>query len=100
MVKISIVLSVVAVALSGTAEARSCTKGLRYCGYNLLNIGDYREDIARVLRKSKHWSGSSGKQKILIDNSRFICGDNGAINYIDFCVGGCVDGGSGKNDFC
>lgn len=36
-------LSVAAVALlTPIAEARDCTKGLKYCGYVLLKVGKYR----------------------------------------------------------
>ncbi|KAK1948665.1 hypothetical protein LY78DRAFT_664789 [Colletotrichum sublineola] len=95
MVKISIVLSAIAVALSGVAEARECTKGLRYCGYNLLKIGDYQSDIRKALVKAKQ-----PRTKVTIEQSRFACGDKGAITWVDFCRAGCVDMGSGQHDIC
>ncbi|KAK2020337.1 hypothetical protein LZ32DRAFT_598025 [Colletotrichum eremochloae] len=100
MVKVSILLSVIAVALSGVAEARNCTKGLRYCGYNLLKVGDYEADIKKALQKANQWTTSKRKLDLRINQSRFVCGDNGVINWIEFCNGGCIDGGHDKHDFC
>ncbi|KAK3382542.1 hypothetical protein B0T24DRAFT_17556 [Lasiosphaeria ovina] len=100
MVNIAILVPALALAFSGLADARDCTKGLRYCGYNLLKIGNYKDTIRHELQRTGHWSWEAKKERILTDNSRFVCGDAGAINYVDFCSGGCVDGGSDKNDFC
>lgn len=37
-----------------------------------------------------------------INNTLFLCKKNadGAIAYFSACTNGCIDGGSGKSDYC
>lgn len=108
-------------ALAGHAAARSCTDGLKYCGYNLLNIGksrvfsppprtlsnqlvlffvyigNYRSEIVQELN-NKYITVDDNH----IRNSVFACGEGGHgwIIWHDFCSTGCRDGGSGASDHC
>ncbi|KAK0609427.1 hypothetical protein B0T14DRAFT_501209 [Immersiella caudata] len=54
-------LSTLALAVASIlrlASARACTSGLNYCGYNLVNIGNYRDEIAaEINKKYQHIKG-------------------------------------------
>ncbi|KAJ3482040.1 hypothetical protein NLG97_g7675 [Lecanicillium saksenae] len=95
MVKIT--LFATTAVMVATASARNCQSGLNYCGWNLLNIGNYEPQINAAL-KSKGWQ-VNGKN---IHDTLFAClgGTNGEITVLDWCSGTCADGGKHKNDFC
>ncbi|WYZ43629.1 hypothetical protein EsH8_VII_000065 [Colletotrichum jinshuiense] len=80
--------------LSTLVEARACTEGLSYCGYNLLNIGKYQTEIDNELKRV-----GLPVQDPYERHSLFQCGGDGWIRWNVYC-GNCIDGGSGKSDFC
>ncbi|KAJ3492673.1 hypothetical protein NLG97_g5231 [Lecanicillium saksenae] len=94
MVKITLAAAATLVA---TAFARNCTPGLVYCGWNLLRVGNYQEQVNRAISQ-KGWN-VNGKN---IHDTLFNClgGPNGEIDVLDWCSGNCADGGEGHNDFC
>ncbi|KAJ6788542.1 hypothetical protein PWT90_09232 [Aphanocladium album] len=94
MVKITLAA---AAFLAATAAANNCKPGIKYCGWNLLRVGRYQDQIQEALRESG--VGVNGQT---VDNSLFYClgGDNGEITVDQVCPGRCRDGGADHNDFC
>ncbi|KAJ2897437.1 hypothetical protein MKZ38_004668 [Zalerion maritima] len=94
MVHASVFVLAAISAFTGLAAADWCTNGLDYCGYNLLNKGNYYQDIVDEL-------GANGKSTApdWISNSLFACHGESGIDFISKCSG-CRDGGSGESDFC
>ncbi|CAG7558351.1 unnamed protein product [Fusarium equiseti] len=90
-------LAVVTVALlAPISGASNCTPGLRYCGYVLLRVGNYKEQIIQALRAEGQdfdWRA--------INTSYFDClgGSNGDIKWLSNCRT-CVDNGYGNSDTC
>ncbi|KAM0384927.1 hypothetical protein ACHAQC_011890 [Fusarium culmorum] len=83
-----------AAVFSSAAEARACTEGLSYCGWNLLKVGNYRDEIvAELTRNGKPINNA------YIGESLFNCHSDGWITYKTYC-GVCKDGHSGKSDYC
>ncbi|KAK1597398.1 uncharacterized protein LY79DRAFT_541539 [Colletotrichum navitas] len=76
------------------AEAKACTEGLEYCGYNLLKKGKYMSEIDNELKRV-----GLPREDPYERHSLFHCGSDGWIRWNVYC-GNCVDGGSGKSDFC
>ncbi|UKZ54386.1 hypothetical protein TrVGV298_008194 [Trichoderma virens] len=78
--------------------AANCNPGLDYCGFNLLGIGNYQPQINDALEKASLDPSNKG----VSTNTLFHCvgGYNGDIVVIKFCTNRCIDGGSGKSDFC
>ncbi|EAW13739.1 uncharacterized protein ACLA_044590 [Aspergillus clavatus NRRL 1] len=97
MVKVAILPLTLLAALAPFAAADNCKTGLNYCGYNLLNIGNYGAQVNEAL-VAAHQSTDDGH----IRESLFQCngGSNGDITFITYCGGGCRDGGSGRSDYC
>ncbi|KAJ3497674.1 hypothetical protein NLG97_g1715 [Lecanicillium saksenae] len=95
MVKIT--LFATAAVMVATASARNCKAGINYCGWNLLNIGNYQSQVDAALRQ-KGWQ-VNGKN---IHDTIFSClgGPNGEITVLDWCAGNCADGGENHDDFC
>jgi hypothetical protein len=114
----TILFAALSVLSSSVVDARKCTAGLKYCGYNLLKIGmsslstmlflplptplltpkgDYRAEIIQEL-----YNHNINTNEDHVQNSVFGCSDsgNGWIGWKDHCSTGCRDGGSGKNDHC
>ncbi|KFY17850.1 hypothetical protein V492_00347 [Pseudogymnoascus sp. VKM F-4246] len=84
-----------AVAIFATGVvASNCKTDLYYCGSNLMNRGDYRDQIDTALRIV----GRSGNG----DDDLFLCegGSDGAIRFVEHCPSDCVDGGTDHNDYC
>ncbi|KAF7712261.1 Uncharacterized protein PECH_003754 [Penicillium ucsense] len=81
----------------GLALASNCQYQLDYCGYNLLNRGNYYDDIYNELQRS-----GQPTDKAHIENSLFYCanGGNGAITFLSFCGNSCSNGGSDHSDWC
>ncbi|PKS05107.1 hypothetical protein jhhlp_008474 [Lomentospora prolificans] len=79
-------------------SARACTTGLKYCGYNLLKIGQYYTEITNEIEKYGYTTGALEYSK----HSLFSCGEGGVawIGFLDYCENGCHDGGSGRSDWC
>ncbi|RHZ61386.1 hypothetical protein CDV55_103002 [Aspergillus turcosus] len=97
MVKIAILPLTVLAALAPFAAANNCKTGLNYCGYNLLNIGNYGAQVNGALQAAGQPTDDAH-----IRESLFHCngGENGDISFITYCGGGCTDGGSGRSDYC
>ncbi|KAK4124339.1 hypothetical protein N657DRAFT_571789 [Parathielavia appendiculata] len=96
MVKLSAISLAVVCALSPLAEAAACKNGLYYCGYNLLKKGKYQNEM---IAENKRLGAPTDKYSLWY--SLYYCGagGDGWIRYITTCDQ-CVDGGSGKNDYC
>ncbi|GAD93784.1 conserved hypothetical protein [Paecilomyces variotii No. 5] len=97
MAKLAVLAVAVISTLAPMVVADNCKTGLNYCGYNLLNIGNYGPQVNQAL--------SNANQPIddaHIHESIFHCngGSNGDITFLAYCSGGCQDGGSGNSDFC
>ncbi|KAB8231656.1 hypothetical protein ETB97_012176 [Aspergillus alliaceus] len=97
MVKTALLPLTLLAALVPFAAARNCKTGLNYCGWNLLNIGNYGAQVNGAL-------GAAGQPTDdgHIRESLFHCngGDNGDISFITYCGGGCRDGGNDRSDYC
>ncbi|KAH6605339.1 hypothetical protein Trco_007046 [Trichoderma cornu-damae] len=97
MVRFTIIPLAVLATLVPFAIANNCKTNLRYCGATLLRVGKYQEQIINALRaRGQSTDGAH------IERSLFFCsgGPNGEIEFLEFCGNRCVDGGSGKNDYC
>ncbi|KAH8693678.1 hypothetical protein BGW36DRAFT_383509 [Talaromyces proteolyticus] len=94
-------LATLAVAVIGTlapmVAADNCKTGLNYCGYNLLAIGSYGNQVNQALSNAGQPTDDAHSRE-----SIFHCngGANGDITYTNYCSGGCQDGGSGNSDYC
>ncbi|KAJ5698002.1 hypothetical protein N7462_000007 [Penicillium macrosclerotiorum] len=77
--------------------ADNCQPGIRYCGYNLLNRGNYLEQINEALIAANQPTDTSH-----VRDSFFLCtgGPGGEITFKTYCQKGCHDGGNDKNDWC
>ncbi|KAK5991938.1 hypothetical protein PT974_05328 [Cladobotryum mycophilum] len=91
-------VSIVAVAIMAPfVAADNCRNGINYCGWNLLKKGNYYSQIISALSNA-HESTDSNH----VNNELFHCdgGPQGDITVIKFCGNGCLDGGSGHDDYC
>ncbi|KAL5354949.1 hypothetical protein BJX96DRAFT_170205 [Aspergillus floccosus] len=97
MVRITSIALAALSVVAPFAAADNCKTGLNYCGYNLLNIGNYAAQVNGALQAANQPTDYGH-----IHESLFHCngGENGDISYITYCGGGCQDGGSGKSDYC
>ncbi|EAW15144.1 uncharacterized protein ACLA_058010 [Aspergillus clavatus NRRL 1] len=97
MVKTALLPLALLAALAPFATARNCKTGLNYCGWNLLNIGNYGAQVNGALEASGQPTDDGH-----IRESLFHCngGDNGDISFITYCGGGCRDGGNDRSDYC
>ncbi|QMW42881.1 hypothetical protein AFCA_007085 [Aspergillus flavus] len=97
MVKFTILPLAGIVALASLAAANNCKTGLNYCGYNLLGTGNYGAQANGALKAANQPTDDPH-----IRESLFHCngGNNGDISFIQYCGGGCRDGGSGNSDYC
>ncbi|GAD92340.1 conserved hypothetical protein [Paecilomyces variotii No. 5] len=82
MVKLCVLSFAVVAALSPLALARNCKTGLNYCGYNLLNIGNYGAQVNEGLEAAGEPTDNGH-----IRESLFHCdgGANGDITYLTYC---------------
>ncbi|GAP92942.1 putative conserved hypothetical protein [Rosellinia necatrix] len=83
-------------ALSPVAQAANCGKGYRYCGYNLLEKGNYYTQIIEELEANDQPTDSNH-----VKQSLFNClgGNNGDIQFLKYCTS-CHNAGSGSDDYC
>ncbi|KAL8998615.1 MAG: hypothetical protein Q9169_002366 [Polycauliona sp. 2 TL-2023] len=95
MVKLALVITAGLSAFTGLVTASNCNNGIKYCGYNLLNKGNYYNEIVAELQKN-----GQGVDPDHVSQSLFNCGGSGWIGYNKYCGGGCHNGGSGKSDWC
>ncbi|KAJ9205078.1 hypothetical protein DTO164E3_1701 [Paecilomyces variotii] len=97
MVKIAVIPLAALAAFAPLVAANNCKTGLNYCGYNLLNIGNYGAQINEALENAHQPTDDAH-----IHESLFHCngGENGDITFQTYCTSGCKDGGSGRSDYC
>ncbi|KAL1870364.1 hypothetical protein Plec18167_007498 [Paecilomyces lecythidis] len=97
MVKLSVLSFAVVAVITPLAVANNCKTGLNYCGYNLLNIGNYGPQVNQALEAANEPTDNGH-----IRESLFHCngGENGDITFLTYCGNGCTDGGSGRSDYC
>ncbi|XWW98458.1 hypothetical protein V2A60_006458 [Cordyceps javanica] len=93
----STLVTLAAVMLTGFATAKDCTPGLNYCGHTLYAKGNYDFIIQQCLADNGVADDSSTRNQAL-----FRCrGDPyGYVQYLEYCGRGCVDAGTGQNDYC
>ncbi|OAL49240.1 hypothetical protein IQ07DRAFT_75412 [Pyrenochaeta sp. DS3sAY3a] len=75
--------------------SEKCTPGLEYCGWKLLQLGDYYTRITDQIRLRNQLVDESHVQSTL-----FLCTDSGDsdIDYVEFCgEKRCLDGASDSN---
>ncbi|KAI0468902.1 hypothetical protein F4859DRAFT_516649 [Xylaria cf. heliscus] len=87
--------TIVLLATAGSAVAKSCKKNGLYCGQSLINRGNYNDHIIQVLETAGQPTDTAH-----ILNSRFSCGSNGDITFLQFCAKGCSGVGSTDDDYC
>ncbi|KAF5701464.1 hypothetical protein FGLOB1_10200 [Fusarium globosum] len=97
MVKFTAALVAALAVLAPVAEAKTCKKSITYCGYILLQRGNYYDQIRGALSDA----GKPSNDANWINQSRFYCvgGSDGSIRYVDHCSS-CKNGGNGHSDFC
>ncbi|QPG96204.1 hypothetical protein C2857_003530 [Epichloe festucae Fl1] len=79
-----------------TVQAFECTKGLKYCGWNLRHLGWDEIELIRALQRQ-------GKRPTVgnIQYSLYECVSRGKIEWNRKCGDfNCGNGGGGKSDFC
>ncbi|KAF7589808.1 hypothetical protein BBP40_003617 [Aspergillus hancockii] len=93
--KLAISLGVFALFAS-SAMAAYCTDHTYYCGWNLLEKGDYQREINEALRGA----GTDTPTDHHVKESLFYCRDD-AVNGVGFerTCNKCNNGGSGS-DYC
>ncbi|KAF2463783.1 uncharacterized protein BDR25DRAFT_244822 [Lindgomyces ingoldianus] len=91
-------LAIAIASFANLAVADNCTPGVRYCGFNLLQKGDYHRTIEiELIAMGEPTTEDS------INNSLFLCRtrNDGAIYFMRHCNNSvCNDGGPGNNDYC
>ncbi|PYI00005.1 hypothetical protein BO71DRAFT_393979 [Aspergillus ellipticus CBS 707.79] len=97
MVKTAVIPLAVVAALVPFVAANNCKTNLNYCGYNLLNIGNYGSQVNGALQAANQPTDDSHIHESLLHCNG---GSNGDISFESYCSGGCHDGGSGKSDSC
>ncbi|KAL8940230.1 MAG: hypothetical protein Q9211_002377 [Gyalolechia sp. 1 TL-2023] len=95
MVKLAVLFAVGLSALTSLVVADNCKGGLAYCGYGLLNKGNYYNEIVAELQEN-----GQGVDPKHVTESLFNCGGSGSIRFNKYCGSGCHDGGSGNSDRC
>ncbi|TLS28086.1 hypothetical protein PpBr36_00070 [Pyricularia pennisetigena] len=88
--------------LASGAMGLACNDDTVYCGHTLMDMGWSRDEIWRQL-KPNGLPDSMSKAKV--DQTLFICEDrwywtNADLHYKDYCLRGCQNRGSGKDDAC
>ncbi|TFK31892.1 hypothetical protein BDQ12DRAFT_693353 [Crucibulum laeve] len=91
--RVSVVFTIL--AFSGITFAKSCNKGFKYCGSSLIQKGDYKDQLLQVLYDRNDLNSN-------YNDVLFSCIGTpwGLVDWVQRCPGSCIDGGSGKNDFC
>ncbi|KAI1132449.1 hypothetical protein F5Y10DRAFT_261158 [Nemania abortiva] len=89
----------IAIALSATLSkvvtAANCGHGYYYCGFNLLDKGDYYEDIIRALQEAGQPTDEDH-----VTNSVFYCKGDDNVPFVQYCDGSCHNYGAGSSDSC
>ncbi|KAK0117668.1 hypothetical protein ONS95_011997 [Cadophora gregata] len=94
MAQFSKIVIVLASVISTLVAASSCHNGGIYCGFGLMQRGNYITKINTGLQ-AKHITRSDYHQK----NSLWSCGDHGDIEFKQICEVGCFDNGT-DDDAC
>ncbi|EER23333.1 hypothetical protein D8B26_001429 [Coccidioides posadasii str. Silveira] len=86
-------------AFSPLVAARGCKAGYYYCGFVLLEIGNYERQIEQALETV----GVASPSAYQITDTLFFCpggarGDD--ITYVKTCEQRCSSAGTGESDFC
>lgn len=93
--KVTTVLSILAVASSAAAEG--CRRGLTYCGTSLLAHGNYHEQINAALKRGEKPTDSHH----ILDSLFFCTSDEDYVVWKATCKPGqCYDAGLGNSDHC
>ncbi|KAI4147775.1 MAG: hypothetical protein L6R39_003009 [Caloplaca ligustica] len=95
MVKLAVLFTAGLSVLTSLVVADNCKNGIEYCGYNLLNKGNYYNEIVAELQKN-----GQGVDPAHVSQSLFHCGGSGWIGFKKYCGSGCHNGGSGNSDWC
>ncbi|KAK8054196.1 hypothetical protein PG996_013497 [Apiospora saccharicola] len=74
--------------------ADNCRTNIAYCGYNLLQRGNYRAEIIASLQ-----AAGQPVNEQHINYSLFMCNGPDDVPFRYYCPN-CVNGGSGKSDYC
>ncbi|KAF1953478.1 hypothetical protein CC80DRAFT_494390 [Byssothecium circinans] len=93
-----LILSTVILSFAAGIVADNCKTGFNYCGWDLMNTGNYRDTIIAELQRV-----GTPADPNHIYNDLYYCKDNdGGINYVKACHGdnSCQYGGVGQNDYC
>ncbi|KAI0132097.1 hypothetical protein BJ170DRAFT_691299 [Xylariales sp. AK1849] len=93
MVQIT-VFALTVLASAGIVAAKSCKSGGIYCGFSLLDRGDYVTKIITNLRASNEPTDDQH-----IKQGLWTCLDHGDISFKEYCSVGC-NGGDSKDDYC
>ncbi|QYT05277.1 hypothetical protein H0G86_012171 [Trichoderma simmonsii] len=93
--KVTTVLSILAVASSAAAEG--CRRGLTYCGSSLLAHGNYHEQINEALKRG----GKPTDSHHILDSLFFCTSDEDYVVWEAICKPReCYDAGPGNSDHC
>ncbi|KAG4420685.1 hypothetical protein IFR04_006173 [Cadophora malorum] len=85
-----------AAILTNAAPQDSCKHGLAYCGQGLLRKGNYYSDIINSLNNARQSTDQDH-----VNFSLFLCSGEDDVPFQKYCgAGRCVDGGSGRSDYC
>ncbi|KAF3384543.1 hypothetical protein F1880_002347 [Penicillium rolfsii] len=97
MVKFTLTALALAAASLPFSLADNCTPHIQYCGFNLLEKGNYFAQINTALS-----AANQPTDQAHVNSGLFWCtgGPNGEITFRSFCQSGCHDGGSGYSDWC
>ncbi|PLB54165.1 hypothetical protein P170DRAFT_469629 [Aspergillus steynii IBT 23096] len=93
-------LTIFAIAFSVAAvTADNCSKGLRYCAYNLIGKGNYHSQVNDAMAK---WYGTSSTNLKYhnADYALFLCNGADDIIMVKDCNNYCQNGGDDQRDYC
>ncbi|KAI0192298.1 hypothetical protein EV127DRAFT_510589 [Xylaria flabelliformis] len=81
-------------ASAGMVAAKSCKSGGIYCGFALLDRGDYINKIITNLQANNEPTDDQHTKQSL-----WTCLEHGDISLKSYCTLGC-NGGDSKDDYC
>ncbi|KAI1124297.1 hypothetical protein F5Y10DRAFT_249676 [Nemania abortiva] len=81
-------------ASAGIVAAKSCHSGGIYCGFALLDRGDYINKIITNLE-----ANNEPTDDLHVQQSLWTCLDHGDISFKEYCTLGC-NGGDDNDDYC
>lgn len=114
----SFAISTALIALATGVIADNCSGGLAYCSSTLLQKGKTTltktihniQEVRLTLQSTGNYEAQINEALSIAkqtnpqdtDKALFFCegGSNGNIVFTTSCANGCVDGGSGNDDFC